>query len=107
MDYPFDAVRDLMGKAALTTVNLLYVAAPDQFISRNAFAIGGVVEDPATGAAAAALGGLLADLDWPGLQEGRFSIRQGEDMGMPSLIAVQVSGVKGAGVRVSGTARWL
>ena len=106
MAYPFDPMRAVMASAGLTTVNLVHVAAPDLFISRNAYAIGGVVEDPATGAAAAALGGLLADIGWD-LPDGSFSIRQGEDMGMPSLIGVQVSGVKGAGVRVSGTARWL
>ena len=106
MAYPFDAMRRLMQREGLTTVSLLHVAASDLFISRNAFAIGGVAEDPATGAAAAALGGVLADIDWP-LPAGRFTIRQGEDMAVPSLIGVQISGVKGAGVRVSGSARWL
>ena len=106
MAYPFDAMRQLMQREGLTTVSLLHVAASDLFISRNAFAIGGVVEDPATGAAAAALGGVLADIDWP-LPGGRFTIRQGEDMAVPSLIGVQITGVKGAGVRVSGNARWL
>ena len=107
MAYPFERMRDLMTREKLTTVTLLQVAAPDLFISRNAFAIGGVVEDPATGAAAAALGGLLADRGWQGLNAGRFTILQGEDMGMPSRIEVQLSGIKGAGVKVARHARWL
>ena len=42
----------------------------------------------------------------PGLAAGgRFTIRQGEDMGAPSLIAVEVSGQPGAPVRVGGAAR--
>lgn len=106
MAYPFERVKALMQEAGLTTISLIHIAAPDLFIARNAFAIGGVVEDPATGAAAAALGGLLVDLGWPGLAAGgRFTIRQGEDMGAPSVIAVEVSGQPGAPVRVSGAAR--
>ena len=106
MTYPFERVKALMQEAGLTTISLIHIAAPDLFIARNAFAIGGVVEDPATGAAAAALGGLLVDLGWPELAAGgSFTIRQGEDMGAPSLIAVEVSGQPGAPVRVGGAAR--
>lgn len=76
----------------------------DSFVARNAFASGGVVEDPATGAAAAALGGLLVDR---GRAAGHFRIRQGEDMGAPSRIEVEVSGVVGGPVRVGGGARRL
>ncbi|MEO8243271.1 MAG: PhzF family phenazine biosynthesis isomerase [bacterium] len=103
MDYDFEGMRALMLAEGLTTISLLFCESPLVFVARNAFASGGVVEDPATGAAAAALGGLLVDLDWPGLQGGgRFVIRQGEDMGAPSRIEVEVSGHKGAPVRVSG-----
>ena len=106
MLYDFDGMRALMAAQGLTTVSLLHLESPLVFVARNAFASGGVVEDPATGAAAAALGGLLVDLDWPGLQGGgRFTIRQGEDMGAPSRIEVEVTGVAGAPVRVSGGAR--
>ena len=106
MDYPFARVKALMQEAGLTTISLIHIAAPDLFMSRNAFAIGGVVEDPATGAAAAALGGLLVDLGWPGLATGgRFTILQGQDMGAPSRIEVEVTGKPGAPVRVAGRAR--
>lgn len=106
MQYPFEPMRDLMRAAGLTTISLLHITAPLQFASRNAFAVGGVVEDPATGAAAAALGGALVGLDWPGLVGGgRFTIRQGEDMGAPSDLEVRVSGRPGAPVRVGGLVR--
>lgn len=108
MAYPFDPMRDLMAMHDLVTVSLLHVTGPRAFSSRNAFASGGVVEDPATGAAAAALGGALVDLDWDGLRQGgRFQIRQGVDMGMPSALAVEVTGKPGASVRVSGAVRWM
>jgi PhzF family phenazine biosynthesis protein len=104
MAYDFEPMRALMLREGLTTISLIWREGPDSFVSRNAFASGGVVEDPATGAAAAALGGLLVDL---GRGPGRFTIRQGEDMGAPSRIEVEVSGVVGAPVRVGGGARML
>lgn len=105
MTYPFDLVGDLMAEAGLTTISLLHLSGPLTFASRNAFAIGGVVEDPATGAAAA-LGGALVDLGWPGLTGGgTFRIRQGEDMGAPPELTVTVSGRRGESVKVSGAVR--
>lgn len=104
MQYDFAAVLALMQREGLTTISLLYRESADGFVARNAFAVGGVVEDPATGAAAAALGGLLVDL---GRGAGSFSIRQGEDMGAPSLLHVTVTGQKGDGVRVGGSVRLL
>ncbi|AXI48312.1 PhzF family phenazine biosynthesis protein [Sulfitobacter sp. SK012] len=108
MAYDFDEVRAVMSAHDLTTISLLHIEGPRAFSSRNAFASGGVIEDPATGAAAAALGGMLVDLDWDGLQAGgRFEIAQGVDMGMASRIGVDVSGTPGDSVRVSGAARWM
>lgn len=106
MSYDFDTGLALMQEHDLTTISLLYVESDTVIVSRNAFAIGGVVEDPATGAAAAALGGALVDLNWPSLQGGSaFQIRQGEDMGQPSILNVTVSGKSGDSVHVAGTAR--
>lgn len=106
MSYDFDTGLALMQEHDLTTISLLYVESDTVIVSRNAFAIGGVVEDPATGAAAAALGGALVDLNWPSLQGGgAFQIRQGEDMGQPSILNVTVSGKSGDSVHVAGTAR--
>ena len=108
MTYPFEEMKALMDAHDIVTINLLHVTAPRQFASRNAFASGGVVEDPATGAAAAALGGAVVDLNWDGLQAGgAFDVVQGEDMGQPSAIKVEVTGQIGQSVRVSGAVRWI
>jgi len=95
-----------MARERLTTICLIQIADDRLFHARNAFAIGGVVEDPATGAAAAALAGALVDLDWSGLSGGgSFRLLQGEDMGMPSVLNVAVTGRRGDPVRVSGATR--
>ena len=108
MSYPFEEMRAVMAQRGLTTISLLYQNTPRDFSSRNAFASGGVVEDPATGAAAAALGGALVDMDWDGLGAGgRLHVSQGEDMGAPSSLQIDVTGTPGASVRVSGEARWM
>lgn len=104
MDYPFEDLRAVMLAMGMTTISLIWFASPGLVIARNAFPVGGVVEDPATGAAAAALGGLLVDQGWP-LTGGRFSIRQGEDMDVPCLLHVQVSGKPGDPVQVTGRVR--
>lgn len=108
MAYPFKSMRQLMALHDLVTVSLIYIDTPRAFVARNAFASGGVVEDPATGAAAAALAGALVDADWNGLRAGgTFTIAQGEDMGMPSSLTVEATGKPGASVRVSGAVRWM
>jgi PhzF family phenazine biosynthesis protein len=73
--------------------------------SRNAFASGGVYEDPATGAAAAALAGYLRDIGWSG--KSSFTILQGEDMGMPSRLLVTYGPEAGSPVAVSGETRYI
>ncbi|MEM9793481.1 MAG: PhzF family phenazine biosynthesis protein, partial [Pseudomonadota bacterium] len=87
----------------LVTIMMVYIEDRQTFVARNAFASGGVLEDPATGAAAAAFAGYLRDRDWP--HGGNLTIRQGEDMGSPSLINVWLDDEKGASVQVSGAAR--
>jgi len=86
----------------LTTLQLIWREAPDRFRARDPFPVGGVVEDPATGAAAAALGAYLrarGDVVSPG----SFEIAQGVEMGRPSRLTVTI--VDGEdGVRVSGNA---
>ena len=102
LDYDFDALKALMQREGLTTLQLVWRERDDFFHSRNPFPIGGILEDPATGAAAAALGGYLRDANIvdPPLQ---FEIRQGEFMGMPSLIHVAIP--EDGGIIVSGVAR--
>jgi predicted PhzF superfamily epimerase YddE/YHI9 len=73
----------------------------DLFHARNPFPPGGVVEDPATGAAAAALGGYLRALDFvPSSRQVR--IHQGDDMGRPSLLLVDIP--EEGGIDVTGAA---
>lgn len=103
MHYDLDAGRILMRAQSLVTIMLVYIEGDRMFVARNAFASGGVLEDPATGAAAAAFAGYLRDSGWP--HGGAFTIRQGEDMGSPSLIDVALNDTPGAPVRVSGRVR--
>lgn len=103
MAYDLVQGREFMAQAGLTTINLIWVEDAVQFHSRNAFAIGGVVEDPATGAAAAAFAGYLRDLGWP--HGGSIDITQGADMGMPSKLKVTLTDERGAPVLVSGASR--
>jgi len=103
MKYPFDEVKVLMNEQSVTTIDLLWNESDEVFHSRNAFAAGGVYEDPATGAAAAALAGYLRDIGWKGANE--FVILQGEDMGMPSRLMVRFSPKSGESVSVSGETR--
>jgi PhzF family phenazine biosynthesis protein len=103
MNYDFGSGRALMQRAGLVTIALVTVENAQIFHVRNAFAAGGVFEDPATGAAAAAFAGYLRDLNWP--HNGSIRIVQGEDMGMPSLIRAEISSIAGSSIRISGTAR--
>jgi len=84
MNYDLDAGREFMNRWGLVTISLIYAESKQLFHARNAFASGGVLEDPATGAAAAALAGYLRDSEWP--HDGQIDIVQGEDMGMKSLL---------------------
>lgn len=102
MKYDLRVGRDFMNQEGIGTVSFLYAETPRLFHSRNPFAIGGVYEDPATGAAAAALAGLLRDRGWP--HGGQIRIIQGEDMGQPCELIANITDVAGASICVSGTA---
>jgi PhzF family phenazine biosynthesis protein len=103
MHYDLNAGRSLMNREGLVTILLAYAETHQLFHTRNPFASGGVYEDPATGAATAALGGYLRDLAWP--HGGHIDIVQGEEMGMRSRLRADISPVPGGSIRVSGTAR--
>lgn len=102
LDYDFDGLKALMQREGLTTLQLVWREHDGLFYSRNPFPIGGVTEDPATGAAAAALGGYLRDA---GIAKAPFDfeILQGEAIGAPSRIFVNVP--NDGGIIVRGTAR--
>jgi len=103
MDYDLNAGRDLMNKNGLVTISLIHAETDQLFHARNPFASGGVFEDPATGAAAAALAGYLRDINWS--HKGAIDVIQGEDMGMKSLLRAEIPPEAGSSIRVSGTAR--
>lgn len=103
MNYDQDAGRRLMNRERLVTILLAYAESPQLFHTRNPFASGGVYEDPATGAATAALAGYLRDLAWP--HGGVIDVVQGEDMGMRSRLRAEIPPTPGSSIRVSGTAR--
>jgi PhzF family phenazine biosynthesis protein len=101
LEYDFERLRSIMLDDVFTTLQLVWRESATVFHSRNPFPVGGVVEDPATGAAAAALGGYLRDA---GLLEPPASllVRQGEAMGRPSRLMVDVPA--SGGIVVSGNA---
>jgi PhzF family phenazine biosynthesis protein len=101
LNYDFERLKDLMLREGLTTLQLVWRESTNVFHSRNPFPIGGVVEDPATGAAAAALGGYLREAGLIAVPATIF-IRQGEAMGRPSRLTVEIPAT--GGIVVRGTA---
>lgn len=102
LHYDFEKLAAIMRQHGLVTVALLWRQSRKKYHARNAFAGSGVVEDPATGAAAAAFGGYLRELGRIG-RNASFTINQGGDIGRPSVIEVSVIGGE-PGVRVRGAA---
>jgi len=103
MNYDLDAGRKFMREEKLVTVMFAFAESIQKFHTRNAFASGGVYEDPATGAATAAFAGYLRDINWS--HNGTIDIIQGEDMGSRSLIRADFSDVPSSSIRVSGSVR--
>jgi PhzF family phenazine biosynthesis protein len=102
LSYDFDRLAALMAARDWTTLQLVWRQEPAVFQSRNPFPVGGVVEDPATGAAAAALGGYLRQVG--ALRPpAAFTVFQGVDLGRPGRLDVVVPAGSG-GVQVRGTA---
>lgn len=102
LDYDFDRLAVLMAQESWTTVHMFWAGAPGEFHVRNAFPPGGVVEDPATGAAAVAFGGYLRSLGLVALPS-RLTLLQGRHMGSPSRLIVDIDAAAET-VRVSGLA---
>lgn len=103
LDYDMPALARLMAARDWTTINLVWRASESVFHARNPFPPGGVVEDPATGAAAAALGGYLRaghHITTPAT----LTVHQGTEMGRPSILTVDIPADPTTGIRVSGTA---
>ncbi|MDX6205162.1 MAG: hypothetical protein QOF39_1219 [Frankiales bacterium] len=103
LDYDFDRLLAVMTGHRWVTVLLAWRADPLTYHVRNPFPTGGVVEDPATGAAAAAFGAYLRSLRAV-TPPARIVLHQGDDMGRPSLIVVDIPSGDHTGIDVTGTA---
>jgi PhzF family phenazine biosynthesis protein len=101
LSYDFARLEALMHRLDLTTLQLVWRQAPDVFHVRDPFPVGGVVEDPATGAAAAAFGAYLRDRALVP-DTAVLTLHQGADMGRPGTLTVELR-AGDARVRVSGT----
>jgi PhzF family phenazine biosynthesis protein len=96
------AMRTLMDAEGYTgTVSILLATSPTEFEARNLFPVGAITEDPATGSAAASLGGYLRSLGSMDDAE-PVIIHQGRHVGSPSLLTIHIP--KTGGIVVSGTA---
>ena len=102
LDYDFDALKQLMLDLDLITVDLVYREDETTFHARNPFPVGGVVEDPATGAAAAAFGNYLRETGNV-TAPATVTVHQGVDMGRPSLLTITIDSERPE-IRVSGRA---
>lgn len=103
LDYDMAPLAAVMAERGWTTVALVRRTGETAFTMRNPFPPGGVYEDPATGAAAAALGAYLRELGAVRLPV-RLTISQGSHMGRPSELLVDVPAGTGTPVSVTGTA---
>ncbi|MFF1720966.1 PhzF family phenazine biosynthesis isomerase [Streptomyces sviceus] len=85
--YDFARLEALMHRLDLTTVQLVWRESATVFHVRDPFPVGGAVEDPATGAAAAAFGAYAREL---GLvpEDAVLTLHQGEDLGRPGELTV-------------------
>ncbi|WP_327699669.1 PhzF family phenazine biosynthesis protein [Streptomyces sp. NBC_00459] len=103
--YDFERLDALMHRLDLTTTQLVWRESATVFHVRDPFPVGGVVEDPATGAAAAAFGAYAREL---GLvpEDTVLTLHQGEDLGRPGELTVTLRAddprvrVGGAGTRI-------
>ncbi len=89
LSYDFDAVQRLCRAHDWVTVQLVASTGPGAWRARDPFPWGGVVEDPATGAAAAAFAGYLRAHGRAATGD-TFVITQGVEMGRPSRIEVEL-----------------
>ncbi|MFI6697057.1 PhzF family phenazine biosynthesis protein [Streptomyces sp. NPDC050433] len=100
LNYDFARLEALMHRLDLTTLQLVWRESADVFHVRDPFPVGGVVEDPATGAAAAAFGAYARELALVP-ETSVLTLHQGVDMGRPGVLTVELR-PGDARVRVSG-----
>lgn len=103
--YDFARLEALMHRLDLTTVQLVWRESDTVFHVRDPFPVGGVVEDPATGAAAAAFGAYARELALVP-EDTVLTLHQGHDLGRPGKLTVTLNAgdprvrVAGAGTRI-------
>lgn len=103
LDYDMEALAELMARMDWTTIDLVWRESETVFHARNPFPPGGVVEDPVTGAAAAAFSGYLREFGLVPVPA-TITIYQGQDLGRPGLISVHIPADPDSGLEVTGTA---
>ncbi|MEV8272092.1 PhzF family phenazine biosynthesis protein [Microbacterium sp. NPDC077184] len=102
--FTFDpvAARTLMdARGWPATITVVHRVGDAAFSARNIFPVGRITEDPATGSAAAALGGYLRELGAVPVPS-RVEVHQGAHVGRPGLLSVDIPA--SGGIIVSGTA---
>jgi PhzF family phenazine biosynthesis protein len=99
LSFPEPELGALMQAAGWTTLQLVWREDEATFHARDPAPGIGIPEDPATGAAAAALGGWLRDAGHL-RPPADLVVHQGVDLGRPSRLDVHVPAV--GGIRVSG-----
>jgi PhzF family phenazine biosynthesis protein len=104
MNYEMESGAVLMREWHLTTISLVQQETDSRFHSRNAFAVGGVYEDPATWAAAAALAAYLSERGHP--VDG-IEVQQGYDMGIPCVLYARAPTKVGRRAEVRGAVRMM
>lgn len=103
LDFDYERLKALLDRTGWTTIHMAWPQRMEhEHIVRNAFPAGPVREDPATGAAAAAYGAYLRE-SGAITPPARLLLRQGEVLGRPSLLYVDIAPGTG-GIRVSGNA---
>ncbi|MFJ4654555.1 PhzF family phenazine biosynthesis protein [Nocardia sp. NPDC088792] len=102
LHYDFDRLAALMRARDWTTVQLVWRESAQVYHVRNPFPVGGIVEDPATGASAAAFGGYLRELGLVG-STAELTLHQGDDLGRPGVLGVELR-AGDSRVRVTGAA---
>lgn len=104
-EYDFEAFKPWMQEHQVVTMAVAVMLSDSEIQVRNAFAFGGVYEDPATGAAAAAISGYFRDEQLTQLQQ--LTFYQGIEMGQPCVLKSSLHDAKGSGVFVGGEAYFL
>lgn len=103
MNYDFEKAKEFMRDNQFVTISLLFFEDKDLFYSRNAFAYGGVYEDPATGSAAVALAEYLRNIKFK--ESGSIEIHQGFDMNQPSKLIANYTSEVNSSIEVLGETR--